>query len=64
MLHLSPLYGIDQGSNNWDVDYEMYQFWQFCIRFSVLIELFFGLSVLDDILYGFVVSNRPQCLPP
>ena len=61
MLHLSSLYQIDQGCNNWDV--KMYRFWQFCMRFSVLIEFFFGFLVLDDFFYGFVVSNRPQSPP-
>ena len=49
MLHLSPLYRIDQGFNNWGV--EMYRFGQFCLRFSVL----------DDFSYGFAISNGPQC---
>ena len=46
---------MDQESrhfNNWDV--KMYRFWQFCMRFSVLIESSsFGFSVLDDFFYGF-----------
>ena len=50
MLHLSPLYRIDQGFNNWDV--KMYRFRQFCVRFSVLIEFFFGFSVQDDFFFG------------
>ena len=50
MLHLSPLYRIDQGFNNWDV--KMYRFRQFCVRLSVLIEFFFGFSVQDVFFYG------------
>ena len=38
MLHLSLLYQIDQGFNNWDV--KMYWFWQFCMWFPVLITFF------------------------
>ena len=38
MLHLSPLYQIDQGFNNWNV--KMYQFRQFCMQFLVLIKFF------------------------
>ena len=50
MLHLSPMYRIDQGFNNWGV--KMYRFRQFCVRFSVLINFFFGFSVQDDFFYG------------
>ena len=39
----------------------MYRFRQFCVRFSVLIEFFFGFSVQDDFFLRFAVSNRPQC---
>ena len=61
MLQLSPLYRIDQGFNKWDA--KIYQFWQFYMQFTVLIEFFFGFSFLDDLFYDFAVSNRPQCSP-
>ena len=60
MLQLSSLYRIDQGFNKWDL--KMYRFRQFCMRFSVLIEFFFGFSVLDDFstVFRFLIGpNAP-----
>ena len=36
---------------------------EFSVRFSVLIEIYFGFSVLHDFLCGFSVSYRPQRPP-
>ena len=58
MLHLSPLYRIDQGFNNWDV--KIYRFRQLCMQFSVLIEFFSVFRFWMTFVYGFAVSNRPQ----
>ena len=59
LFHLSLLCGIDQNFNSWDL--KMHRFWQFFMRFFGIHLIFF--SVLDNLFYGFAVSNRPQCSP-
>ena len=59
LLHLSLLCRIDQNFNSWDL--KMHRFWQFFMRFFGIHLIFF--SVLDNLFYGFAVSNRPQCSP-
>ena len=58
MFHLSTLYRIDQGFENWDVN--TYRFWRFCMRFSILIEFFCGFAVVDNFFDGLEVPNRPS----
>ena len=55
MLHLSTLYRIDQGFENWDVN--TYRFWRFCMRFSVLIESFCGFAIVDNFFVLYRVLN-------
>ena len=33
------------------------------MRFSVLVDFVCGFAVLDEIFFGFAVSNIPQCPP-
>ena len=71
LLHLSPLYRIYKGFDNQNV-----KICRFCVRFSVLIDIFFGffcfvfffllfavLRFWNIFFYGFAISNRPQCPP-
>ena len=71
LLHLSPLYRIDKGFDNQNV-----KICRFCVRFSVLIDIFLVFFVLsfffllftvlrfwNIFFYGFAISNRPQCPP-
>ena len=61
MLHLSPLYQIDQGFNNWDV--KMYQFRQFWMQFLVLIkffQFFWFWMIFSRILWFLMGPNAPS----
>ena len=60
MLHLSPLYWINQGFNNWDV--KMYQFWQFRMWFSVFIaffSVFWFWMIFCTVLWFLIGPNAP-----
>ena len=51
------LHQLDWGFDNWDVE-----IYRFCLWFSVLIEFFSGLAVLDDgdVLFDHSTSDIPQ----
>ena len=69
-LHLSPLYRIEQGFDNWDV--KIYRFWRIWVRFSVLIDFLrfcgFG-GFVSTVLWFLIHPNVPllslsRPLPP